>query len=446
VVQDGAVVLAKGYGAKHRGARGKVGPHTLFMIGSVGKSLTALMMAHMIDEGRFGWDTPVTTVMPAFAIGDAATTKRLAMRHMLCACSGIPSRPDIELSFEIVSAEERLALMKSMIPTTDLGESFQYSDVMVAAGGFVAAHAYSPKKRLLPAYTEAMQTLVFEPLGMKSTTFDFKRVARADHAAPHPLDVRGEAIAVAVDAERWTLPVAPAGAVWSSAHDMARYLALELGTGKLDGEQIVSEQQVLARRKPQVKIDVEASYGLAWGIGKRSGLDTIEHGGGTYGFSSLLQMFPEHGVGIVILANTGGADLFNSVVHRRFLELLFDGKAEAKDILTTGVKLDAEARAEALDRLSEADPDWFDGLAGGWVTPVLGRIDLARDEQGATLDVGEWRVKVGKRTGKDGTISLVTTGVPVVGVELVPRERDGRTVLVISSDQQEYVFERVKQR
>lgn len=63
------------------------------------------------------------------------------------------------------------------------------------------------RRGLLPAYTEAMQALVFKPLGMKSTTFDFKRVARADHAAPHPLDVHGEAIAVTVNAERWTLPV-----------------------------------------------------------------------------------------------------------------------------------------------------------------------------------------------------------------------------------------------
>jgi CubicO group peptidase (beta-lactamase class C family) len=225
---------------------------------------------------------------------------------------------------------------------------------------------------------------------------------------------------------------------------MARYLTLELGAGRLGGEQIVSQQQILARRAPQVKISDEASYGLAWGIGKESGLDTVGHEGGTYGFSSLLQMLPEHGVGIVILANAGGAGLFNSAVHRRFLELLFDGKPEAKDILATGVKLDADARAEALERLSEADADWFDGLAGGWVAPVLGRIDLARDGRGATLDVGEWAVAVGKWTAIDGTVALVTTGVPAVGVALVPREKDGRTVLVISSGQHEYVFERVK--
>jgi hypothetical protein len=53
-------------------------------------------------------------------------------------------------------------------------------------------------------------------------------------------------------------------------------------------------------------------------------------------------------------------------------------------------------------------------------------------------------VTVGKWTDKDGSVSLLTTGTPVVGLELTPREKDGRTVLVSSDAQHEYVFERVK--
>lgn len=443
VVQDGAVVLAKGYGVKQRGKKSKVGPRTLFMIGSITKPITSLMMARLIDQGKFTWDTPVTVLLPSFALGDPATTKRVQMRHTVCACTGMPSQ-NVELRFEYASAEDRLASMKSMMPTTDFGETFQYSNLMVSAGGFAAAHAYAPQKKLLPAYEAAMKALVFEPLGMKSTTFDFKRVARGDHAAPHRDDLQGEPVAMAVETERFVIPVAPAGATWSNVDDMARFIAVELGKGKLGGKQLVSEQQLLARRAPQVKLSDEASYGLAWDLVTENGLDTVSHTGGTIGFSSLLLFIPEHGVAIVLLSNAGDRGAFIFAVYRRFFELLFDGKARAREELVTQVRLDAEARAEELELLSRADPAWFDTLAGGWVAPGLGRIDLARDERGATLDAGEWKATVGKRTGRDGTVAIVTTSVPEVGIQLVPRERDGRTVLVLSEGQHEYVFERAK--
>jgi CubicO group peptidase (beta-lactamase class C family) len=443
VVQDDVVVLAKGYGVKKLGTKGKVGPRTLFEIGSVTKPLTALMMARLVDEGTFTWDTPVTALLPGFALGDPATTERLQVRHTVCACTGMP-RQDAEFAFEGLSAEQRLASMKSMMPTTQFGETFQYSNLMVMAGGYAAAHARSPKRKLLPAYTEAMQALVFAPLGMKSTTLDFDRVARSDHATPHARDRYGQTIAMAVEVDRYDIGTAPAGSVWSTADDMARFVALELGNGKLGGKQLVSEQQILARRVPQVKITDEMSYGLAWGITNESGLNAVGHNGGTEGFSSLLRILPEHGVGIVILANARDGDAFLSAAYRRVVELLFDAEAKAKEDLAMQIQRDAKALAEERELLSEADPAWFDNLAGAWEAPGLGRIDLARDNRGATLDAGEWKVTVGKRTGRDGTVTLVATGVPLGDLELVPRDRDGRTVLVLSLGQHEYVFERAR--
>ncbi len=443
VVQDGKVVLSRGYGVKKRGSKAAVGPRTLFMIGSVTKPLTALMMARLIDQGRFSWDTPVTEVLPSFALGDAATTKAVQMRHTVCACTGMP-RQDFEFIFEYgkLSAEDRLASMKAMVPTTRFGETFQYSNLMVSAGGFAAAHARSPGKKLVPAYAEAMQSLVFAPLGMKSTTLYVDRVARGDHANPHPRDLRGEPVALAPQAESWTLPVAPAGAVWSNADDMARFLALELGKGQLGGKRLVSEQQLLARRAPQVKITDEASYALAWGITREGGLEAIGHDGATAGFSTLLQILPQHGVGVVILSNASDSGAFLGAVNRRLVELLFDGKPEAADNVAARVKLDADARGEELKLVGDADPAWFDGLAGAWVNPGLGRIELRRDKRGATLDAGEWKVGVGKKTDRDGTVKIITTGPLIAGLELEPREKDGKQVLVISAGQHEYVFQR----
>ena len=445
VVQDGKVVLARGYGVRKQGSAAKVGPRTLFLIGSVTKPLTSLMMARLIDQKRFTWETPVTEVLPSFALGDAATTRAVKMRHTVCACTGMP-RQDYEFIFEFAgfSPEDRLASMKGMVPTTGFGETFQYSNLMVSAGGFAAAHARSPGKKLAAAYADAMKTQVFAPLGMKVTTLDIKRVARGDHAAPHPADLRGEPVPVAAAAETWVVPVAPAGAVWSSAEDMARFLQLELGKGMLDGKRVVSEEQLLARRVPQVKITDESSYGLAWGVTREYGIEAIGHDGGTGGFLTLLQFLPEHGVGIIILTNSTNAGPLLGAVNRRLLELLFDGKREAKDNLATEMRIEAEQRAEALKLIGEADPAWFDPLAGRWFAPGLGRIELRRDKRGATFDVGEWKVGVKKKTDRDGTVKIITTGPLISGLEIEPRQVDGKQVLVITTGQHEYVFERAK--
>jgi CubicO group peptidase (beta-lactamase class C family) len=444
IVQGDKIVYEKGFGVRKLGKPGKVSPRTLFMIGSVTKQLTTLLMARLVDQKKFGWDTPVTEVLPSFALGDAATTAAATMRHMVCACTGMP-RQDLEFIFEYgkVTPEDRLASMKTMKPTTALGETFQYSNLMVSAGGFAAGHARSPKLKLGPAYDAAMKELVFGPLGMKSTTFDFGKAARSDHAAPHPFDLRGEPVAVPIAAEEWTIPVRPAGAAWSNVRDLSRVILLELGKGTIGGKEIVSEVNMLARRDQQVKITSELGYGLGLVVGTAHGVQVLRHGGGTAGFRAELLILPEHGVGLAILTNGVGGGAFNQAVERRMMEILFDGEPEAQDDLAEAMKLQQKTIDEEW-KLVQADPDpaWVNELAGAWTADGLGRIELRREKGKAVFDAGEWSVTFGKKTDRDGTVKLVTTGAPLAGIELIPRDKNGRKVLVLEDGQHSYVFER----
>ena len=140
VVQDGKIVLEKGLGVRELGANAPVTPATLFMIGSMTKPLTSLMMARLVDRKNFAWDTPVTKLLPAFALGDPVATPQVTMAHSVCACTGLP-RWDMEFIFEWDKAtpESRIELLRAMKPTTGFGETFQYSNLMVASGGYVAA-------------------------------------------------------------------------------------------------------------------------------------------------------------------------------------------------------------------------------------------------------------------------------------------------------------------
>ncbi len=186
VVQNGRIVLEKGLGVREYGANQPVTPATLFMIGSMTKPLTSLMMARLVDRKNFAWDTPVTTLLPTFALGDPVATPQVTMAHSVCACTGLP-RWDMEFIFEWEKAtpESRIELLRAMKPTTGFGETFQYSNLMVASGGYVAAKTATRVKDLRRAYVDVMTAEVLGPLGMKSTALDIDVAQKREHARPH---------------------------------------------------------------------------------------------------------------------------------------------------------------------------------------------------------------------------------------------------------------------
>ena len=443
IVQDGKVIHERGYGVRERGKPAKVGPHTLFLTGSTGKSLVTLMMARAVDAKRFAWDTPVTTLLPSFALADADVTKALTVRHTVCACTGMP-RQDLEMFFGYtgVTPETRIAQMKAMKPTTGFGETFQYSNFLVMAGGYAAAHALYPKLGLGAAFDKAMQEQVWKPLGMKDTTYDFKRAGKADHATPHARDLAGTVTAVPIGSETWVSSVRPAGGQWSSVHDYARVLLLELGNGVLDGKRVVSEANLLKRRKPQVKITDTQSYAMGLVVGTATGVPIVTHNGGTIGFSTDYLWLPEHGVGLVVVTNTGGAGAFLNAVTRKVLEELFDGTPRAADDLAQSVARASRGATEAKAQLAPAvDAAWFGPWVGTYASPTLGRIAMRLDGDHAVLDAGAWTMDLGQKTSGEGVRSLEATGVPFAGFEVFPEERDGRKVIVLRDEQLEYVFE-----
>lgn len=99
LIQDGEVVFAGGFGVRELGRPEPVDADTLFNIASNAKALTTLMLAKLVEEGRFNWDTPVASIWPEFRLGDTETTQRVRVRHLICACTGMP-RQDYEWLLE----------------------------------------------------------------------------------------------------------------------------------------------------------------------------------------------------------------------------------------------------------------------------------------------------------------------------------------------------------
>src|SRR4029450_13227084 len=119
---------------------------------------------------------------------------------------------------------------------------------------------------------------VLGPVGMTSTALDIDVAQTREHARPHARTLTFDPQAIATETERGVDSVMPAGGAWSNVRDISRWLMLELDKGKLDGKQVISETNLLERRKPRVKISAKQSYGLALFIDESRGLAAIGHG------------------------------------------------------------------------------------------------------------------------------------------------------------------------
>lgn len=441
IIQNGKVVFADGFGVRVLGTPEKPDANTVFVVASNTKALTTLMLGRLVDANRFGWETPVTSLLPSFRLGDAATTGQVHVKHLICACTGLP-RQDFEWLFEFknATAESALKSLGTMQPTSKFGEMFQYSNPMAPAAGYVGGHVAFPALELGAAYDEAMRTLVFEPLGMTSTTFDYSKALSGNHALAHSTDVDGRPAVAAMELNYSVIPVRPAGAAWSNVRDMLQYVAMELAEGRLpDGTQYVSRETLLARLARQVAIGKEATYGMGLMVDTKYGTPVVHHGGDMVGFHSDMMWLPEHEVGAVVLTNGDPGWVLRDVFQRKLLEVLFDGRDEAAaDVASAAKSYYAQLAANRKLLTVPADPAESSKLASHFHNDVLGEISVRRDGGRTEFDFGEFRSEVASRKNPDGSISFLTITPGVLGFEFVVSE--GGTRLTTRAAQQEYVF------
>ena len=442
LLQDGKVVFAGGFGARELGGNEKVDAGTLFMVASNTKAMTTLMLAKLVDQGKLTWETPVTSVLPSFRLGSAATTEQVKIKHLICACTGLP-RQDYEWLFQFdgVTPDSVLATLATMQPTSGFGEMFQYSNPLAGAAGFVGGHVAYPALELGAAYDSAMQRMVFDPLGMAATTFDYAAALRGDHAMPHAPDVDGNAAPAVMELNYSIIPVRPAGAAWSNVHDMLAYVAMELAEGALpDGSRYISRDVLLARRAPQVPIGKTATYGMGLMVDTTYGVSVVHHGGDMVGFHSDMMWLPGQGVGAVVLTNGDPGWIVRDQFRRKLLEVLFDGRHEADDAAAARAKTFYEQLAADRKLLTvPADANEAAKLAARYHNDALGDIAVSREGDSTLFDFGEWRTEVASRTNPDGSVSFVTTAPGVSGFEFVVGSGSPRS-LIVRDAQHEYVF------
>jgi CubicO group peptidase (beta-lactamase class C family) len=440
-------IYSTGLGVRLLGEPTAVDADSEFAIASNTKGLATLMLAKLVDEGKLRWEEPVTEAFPSFRLGSDATTGKVLVRHLVCACTGLP-RKDLQVllnSDPNAASKDTFAQLAATEPTSGFGEVFQYNNLMAAAAGYIGAHLVHPEMPIDRAFYRSIDEKVFAPLGMTATTFDFDRAMAKDWARPHgdgidgkPVPLLGAGMKLNYAFTRY----AAAGGAWSTANDLIKYVRFELNEGKLDnGTQYVSAKNLLQRRVPNVPIGEDQTYGMGLEVDRTWGVPVVHHGGSLAGYKTDIMLIPDADIGAVILTNSEEGQMLLRPFMRRVLELLYDGKPEAAGDVAAAAKRNQAEIAKEAERVSVTpDAAAVAALAPAYASPDLGPLRVVKTAKGVDFAFRTLSTPMGTRKNDDGTMSFVALDPTLLFFPLVVSTEAGKPALIARDSQHEFKF------
>jgi CubicO group peptidase (beta-lactamase class C family) len=302
VVHGGKTVYAKGFGVRDIKTGDKVDPDTVFQLASVSKPVSATVVAHQVGVNAIGWDTPIVSKLPWFALSDPVVTPMVSVGDMFAHRSGLPDHAGDML--EDLGYDRRHVLESlRQLPLEPFRISYAYTNFGLTAGAEAAAVSAGK------SWEDLADEVLFRPLGMASTSFRFADyAARPDRAVGHiHVDGRYEPRYIR-DAD----PEGPAGGASSSVNDMTRWLTMVLANGSHEGKQIVDAKALLPAVTPQMVSSPATEpamrsgfYGYGFNVGATSAARmSLSHSGGfELGAGTNVVILPSADVAIVALTN-----------------------------------------------------------------------------------------------------------------------------------------------
>ncbi|WP_307793773.1 serine hydrolase domain-containing protein [Actinotalea soli] len=409
VVHDGEILTSRGFGEADVAGGTAVDPETtLFRVGSVSKVVTATAVMQLVERGEVDLDTDVEQYTGL----DLPHEHPVTLRHLLSHTPGYEERAAGLIGAPGVAVDLRQALVEDPpAQVYEPGTTPAYSNYGNALAGYVVEAVSG-----MP-FEDYVDQNVLAPAGMTSSTFAqplpdglAARVAQGyptSDDAPIPFEMVG---------------TPPAGALSSTATDMARFMLAHLGHPT--GEEILSDATRELMREPALDASTLGSLasgprmGLGWFDESRHGRAVVGHGGDTTAFHSHLQLWPEDGTGLYVSFSSTGADGAAHLLREEVLDGFADRYFPAE--VATPSTVDAATRAEHAQALAGR----YESTRGFHTT----FLTVAGPLQPITAEVVE-----GDRVRFSAGVGLL----PAVYEEVEPwvfHEVDGHGVLAVRTD------------
>jgi len=263
VARKGKVVLNAAVGEADVDTHRKMQPDTVFAIASMTKPITSTALMILVDEGKVSIDDPVSKYVPEFKQSVLATgtpKREITLRDLLTHTSGLVGEQRNEGTIA-----ETAAKFAARTLAFEAGSKWQYSPGLTIIGRVIEVASGE-------SYDSFLAARIFQPLGMKETSFaptpdQLKRLAKLYQPGK---DGKGLAPGAhwLVDFSGVRTPN-PSGGLFSTANDLARFYQMVLNEGELDGVRIVSKKAVAEMTRPHTGDLVTGftpgnAFGLGW--------------------------------------------------------------------------------------------------------------------------------------------------------------------------------------
>ncbi|HSH45685.1 MAG TPA: serine hydrolase domain-containing protein [Longimicrobiales bacterium] len=308
---DGRLRWAGGFGWADLQARIPMGPETVSRIGSISKPVAAAATMVLVDRGALDLDAPVSRYLPDYPRPQA---DRITTRQLMSHTAGIRHyRGDEFLSnvaYDDVFAPMEVFWADSLL--FEPGSEYNYSTYgWTVVSAVTAAAADRP-------FVDVLRDEVIRPLGLLALQPEWQDSVIPNHARFYTRDGDGAYLnAPEVDqSNKWA-----GGGIVSTASDLVNF-ALGLLQDDLLSDDALAESWT--RQTPEG----EPSYGLGWRVADVEGHRVVSHSGGSVGATAMLVVFPDDGVVVSLLGNTGGVSHGGAAVRAARILLGLDTPGE----------------------------------------------------------------------------------------------------------------------
>lgn len=292
-------------GVRRVGSDVLVGKDEIWQMGSIGKAMTATLIARLVEKGKLKWTTTLAGALPGFEMKQRykAVTLAQLLRHR----GGIPQDMNFTAQrvMEIAKGEKDPRKLRkfyaadilSRDPISQPGAQFAYSNAGYALAGVIAEQTMDKSFEVL------MKQEVFDPIGMTTATADstklpgnrpFGHLETASGPRPHEIS------------DVLPLFLSPAGGVSCSIYDLAKF-----GKAHMDGlagRSTYMKQETFAElHRGEAEDEGGPKYACGWSIGPLSGSEVRHgHNGSNGSFISELAFFPGQDLVVASVVNRGG--------------------------------------------------------------------------------------------------------------------------------------------
>lgn len=304
LVDDQQTVWAKGFGMEDPDQKIPATAETVYRVGSVSKLFTDIGIMQLVERGVIDLDAPITKYLLDFKPNNPFN-KAITLRQLMSHRSGLVREPPVGNYFDDATASlaQTVQSLNSTALVYEPEKRIKYSNAGIATVGYVL------EKTQQQPFTEYLQKAVLSPMGLESSSF-----APTSEIVKH----LAKAYMWSYDGRHFVAPtfqlgMAPAGSMYSTVTDLARFMSILFNNGKGPRGQILKKATLEKMWTPQFSPAGEKNgFGIGFALSELQGYRRIGHGGAMYGFATELEALPEAKLGVITVTSL---DCANSVVE-----------------------------------------------------------------------------------------------------------------------------------